>query len=57
MPDRISLSFAKTVIDAGAEVFLSLLLGGCITGIVAMFLGYYISLTLIKRRQANYAKQ
>lgn len=56
MPDRISLNFAKTVIDAGAEVFLSLLLGGCITGVGAMFLGYYISLSILKRRNPYYAK-
>lgn len=51
MPDRINFSFAKTVIEAGFDVFISFLLGGLITGIFAMFLGYYISLSILKRKQ------
>ncbi len=54
MPDRIGLSFAKTIIDAGSDVFMSLLLGGFLTGVVAMFLGYYISLSLITRKKKIY---
>ena len=50
IPERINLSFAKTIIDAGSDVFLSLLLGGCITGILAMFLGYYVSLSILTRK-------
>lgn len=50
MPNQINLSFAKTVIEAGSDVFLSLLLGGCITGILSMFLGYYISLSILTRK-------
>ncbi len=50
IPDRIGISFAKTVITAGSDVFVSLLLGGFLTGIVAMFLGYYISLFLLTRK-------
>ena len=50
MPDRINLSFAKTVISAGPDVFFSLLLGGFITGIFALFIGYYISLSMLKRK-------
>lgn len=57
MPETINLSFAKTIINAGTDVFLSLLLGGCITGVLAMFLGYHISFSILKRRQENYAKQ
>lgn len=57
VPDKISLSFAKTVIDAGTDVFLALLLGGFISGVVAMFLGYYISFSILKRRNSNYEKE
>lgn len=53
MPDRISLSFARTIIEAGSEVFLSLLLGGLISGVVAMFLGYYISVSILNKRKKN----
>lgn len=57
MPDHINLSFAKTIIEAGPDVFLSLLLGGFITGILAMFLGYYISLSILTGKQKiNHAK-
>ncbi len=50
MPDKINLSFAKIVIEAGTDVFLSLLTGGIITGIIAMFLAYYISLLILNRK-------
>jgi len=50
MPDKINLSFAKTVINAGTDVFLSLLTGGIITGLVAMFLAYHISLLILNRK-------
>ncbi|NCB09750.1 MAG: DUF2062 domain-containing protein [Bacteroidia bacterium] len=52
MPEHINFSFAKTVLEAGPEVFMSLLLGGFITGIFAMITGYYISLFILtKNRQ------
>lgn len=50
MPERIGWSFAKTVIEAGSDVFISLLLGGFITGVIAMFLGYHISLFILKQK-------
>ena len=50
IPDKIGISFAKTIFEAGSDVFLSLLMGGFITGILAMFLGYYISLSLLNRK-------
>lgn len=49
IPDHINLGFVKTVIEAGSDVFLSLLLGGFITGIFAMILGYYISLSILQQ--------
>ncbi len=50
MPDKIRIGFVKTIFEAGSEVFLSLLLGGIITGILAMFFGYYVSLFLLTRK-------
>ncbi|MCG6188796.1 DUF2062 domain-containing protein [Maribellus maritimus] len=50
IPEKIGLGFARTIIEAGSDVFLSLLLGGFITGILAMILGYYISLILLTRK-------
>ena len=50
IPKQINIGFAKTVIEAGSDVFLSLLLGGFITGILAMFLGYYVSLSILTRK-------
>ncbi|QGY44536.1 DUF2062 domain-containing protein [Maribellus comscasis] len=50
MPEKIGIGFARTIFEAGSDVFLSLLLGGFITGIFAMILGYYISLTLLTRK-------
>lgn len=50
IPEKIGLGFARTIFDAGADVFLSLLLGGIITGVIAMLTGYYISLSILKRR-------
>lgn len=49
MPERINFSFARTIIEAGSDVFLSLLIGGLITGVLAMILGYHISLLLLQR--------
>ncbi|MFV0267138.1 MAG: DUF2062 domain-containing protein [Draconibacterium sp.] len=38
-------------ISAGREVFLSLLLGRVITGLLAMVGGYYLSLFILNRKQ------
>ena len=51
VPERITLGFIKTIADAGSEVFISLLAGGLITGILAMFIGYHISLMIITKKQ------
>ena len=53
IPERINLSFAKTVFEAGSDVFFSLLIGGFVTGIVAMLFGYYISLSILTRKSAG----
>lgn len=57
MPERLGFGFIGTVLNAGTEVFFALLVGGIITGIPAMFLGYYISLLLLKnKRESNVDK-
>ena len=50
IPDKIGLGFAKTIFEAGSDVFLSLLLGGLVTGVIAMFVGYYLSLFILTRK-------
>lgn len=56
MPDKINLSFAKTIVEAGSDVFLSLLLGGCITGTAMMIATYQISLMILKKRKIKNQK-
>lgn len=53
MPEKINLNFAQTIISAGSDVFLSLLLGGIITGIFAMFFGYYITLAILNKKHKS----
>ena len=53
IPERITLGFAKTIVEAGTDVFFSLMLGGLITGILAMFLGYHISLLILTGKSAT----
>ena len=50
LPEKINFRFAQSVLAAGYEVFLSLFLGGCISGVFAMFLAYHLSLLILKRR-------
>lgn len=50
MPEKIGFSFVRIILEAGSEVFLSLLLGGFITGVFAMFIGYHISYSIANRR-------
>ena len=41
MPDKISIDFFSILINAGVEVFLSLFLGGVLTGVVAGLFAYF----------------
>ncbi len=50
IPDKIGMNFARSVFEAGSDVFLSLLFGGLVTGTLAMFLGYYVSLFVLTRK-------
>ncbi len=53
IPKRINLGFVRTVLDAGFEVFLSLLVGGIITGVISMLLGYHILLYILKKKNIH----
>jgi short-subunit dehydrogenase len=49
MPDKLSFGFINTVIDSGFDVFISLTLGGCISGIVAAGISYLIVKRILKK--------
>jgi uncharacterized protein len=51
MPDNIDFSFIFTVIESGKDVFLCLLTGGVITGLIALFSVYYITMYYFKFKQ------
>jgi uncharacterized protein len=55
-PDRIGLSFLKTILAAGTDVFLCMLAGGIISGIISAILGYYIVIRLLARLNTNSLK-
>ena len=48
--DRIDMQFAATIFRAGSDVFLSLVVGGILTGIIAAFIVYYILIRFLTRR-------
>lgn len=54
MPDKISLDFIYTILSAGSDVFISLLVGGMITGTVSWFIAYYLVLFVFKRKTKIY---
>lgn len=51
LPEVLDLSYAKKIWTAGIDVFLSLLVGGVIMGIVAAFLAYKILKFVIDKRR------
>ena len=50
-PDKLGLGFIPQVFDAGLDVFLSLLVGGLITGLPFAFLVYHLIYRILKRKQ------
>ncbi len=50
MPDKLSFGFINAVINSGFDVFISLVLGGCITGIFAAAISYWIIKRILKKR-------
>jgi hypothetical protein len=41
MPEKLGFGFINTVLKSGFDVFISLTLGGCITGVVAAAISYW----------------
>lgn len=56
MPEKLSLSFAKTILDAGSEVYLSLILGGTITGLVSAAISYWLVKRFLYKKQEKEMK-
>ncbi len=42
LPDRLGFDYVKTIFSAGADVYISLIAGGIVTGIVSAVVGYYL---------------
>ncbi|HKI88101.1 MAG TPA: SDR family NAD(P)-dependent oxidoreductase [Draconibacterium sp.] len=60
MPNHVGLSFTRLVFESGFDVFLSLLLGGLITGFFVTFISYRIAFSLLTRKSLlgkNYRNQ
>jgi uncharacterized protein len=55
-PEKIGISFLKTILAAGSDVFLCMLTGGIISGIISAILGYYIVRRLLDRLNTNSLK-
>ena len=51
LPDKLNLSFIPKILEAGFDVFLSLLIGGFITGLPFAFLVYHLTYRILKRKQ------
>ena len=51
MPEHINIHFITTIIHAGADVYLSLVAGGIITGVLSAVIAYYaVKYFIINRR-------
>lgn len=51
MPKTINMQFVNTILKAGADVYISLVVGGIITGILFASASYYVLKQFIERRQ------
>jgi uncharacterized protein len=49
--DNINVQFAATIFRAGSDVFLSMVVGGVLTGLVAAVVVYYILMKLMAKRR------
>ena len=52
-PEKLGFDFISIVLSAGADVFLSLLIGGIITGVVVSFASYHIVFYLLNKRRSK----
>ncbi len=49
MPQKLSFGFIKHIFNSGIDVFISLTLGGVITGILAAALSYWLIIKILKK--------
>lgn len=52
-PDKINLSFVSTILSAGSDVYVSMVVGGLITGVVSWVISYYAILIILNRKIRN----
>lgn len=50
MPERININFLFTILDSGKDVFLSMLLGGMITGSIILIIVYNLTIHYYKNK-------
>lgn len=50
-PDKINIHFAQIIFSAGADVFLSMIVGGIITGMISATISYFIIKKIITKRK------
>ncbi len=48
--EKINYHFFSTIFKAGSDVFLSLMLGGILTGLLAYAITYYVTLKILNNR-------
>ena len=51
MPKELNLQFASTILKAGSDVYLSLLIGGIVTGLIFAIIAYYLMKNIVTKRQ------
>ncbi|MFB6317453.1 DUF2062 domain-containing protein [Saccharicrinis sp. FJH54] len=56
MPEKIGFSFIFTILESGKDVFYCMLAGGIITGLVALFSVYFITMYYFKLKQYETGK-
>lgn len=49
-PDKIGIGFINTILSAGGDVFLSMIVGGVITGIASWLISYYAVLFILNKK-------
>lgn len=56
-PDKLDLSFVLNMIHSGSDVFITLIVGGFITGVITAFISYSLLKKIISKRNRLVVKQ
>lgn len=56
-PDKINMSFFNIILSAGSDVFVSMLVGGLVTGVVSWIISYYTILTILNRKSRTVSEK